>query len=385
MTMTKRNKSGWRVLGWLLLLGLGFLGGVAWTGRSTASSDKQPSASSTAQPVNYTGETSSTPADAGQDFTAQELATIRLFESAAPSVCFITTTNVRRDYFTRNITEIPRGSGSAFVWDKEGHIVTNFHVIQGADKAQVTLADGSSWEATLVGKAPEKDLAVLRIDAPAKALRPIPVGSSERLRVGQSVYAIGNPFGLDQSLTTGVVSALGREIKSVAGIPIRDVIQSDAAINPGNSGGPLLDSSGRLIGVNTAIYSPSGTSAGIGFSIPADVVSWVVPELIKYGKLKRPTLGVELARQLRQIEGALILDVIGGSAAEKVGLRPTYTDRYGRIILGDIIVSLNGEAIKSNNDLFLALEKYNPGDKVRLRIRREDQELEVPIVLDIAQ
>ena len=186
-----------------------------------------------------------------------------------------------------------------------------------------------------------------------------------------------------------VVSALGREIESVAGIPIRDVIQTDAAINPGNSGGPLLDSSGRLIGVNTAIYSPSGASAGIGFSIPADVVRWVVPEIIEFGKLKRPSLGVELARQQivtrLGLEGALVIYVEEGGAAERAGIRPTTRDRYGSIQLGDIIIALNNEAIKSNNDLLLALEKFEPGDVVKVRLLRDKKEVDIQLRLDQAK
>ena len=238
----------------------------------------------------------------------------------------------------------------------------------------------------MVGVAPEKDLAVLKIDLSTEESLPLPIGSSENLRVGQSVYAIGNPFGLDQTLTTGIVSALGREIQSVAGIPIRDVIQTDAAINPGNSGGPLLNSSGELIGVNTAIYSPSGASAGIGFSIPVDVVNWVVPELIEYGELKRPSLGVETARQgitnRLGLKGALVIEVINGSTADKVGLRPTYRDRYGNIQLGDIIVGINEEVIDNNNDLFLALENYEEGDLITLKLIRDQEELEVELNLD---
>ena len=201
-----------------------------------------------------------------------EQATIKLFEEAAPSVVYITTTTVQQDYWSRNVYEIPAGTGSGFIWDDKGHIVTNFHVIQNAYKAKVTLSDQTTYDAEIVGKEPIKDLAVLRI-VPKGTLKPIPIGSSHDLKVGQSVFAIGNPFGFDQTLTTGIISALGREIESVARVPIRDVIQTDAAINPGNSGGPLLDISGRLIGVNTAIYSPSGAYAGIGFSIPVDAVN----------------------------------------------------------------------------------------------------------------
>ncbi|CAG0911277.1 unnamed protein product, partial [Cyprideis torosa] len=236
---------------------------------------------------------------------------------------------------------------------------------------------------------PEKDLAVLKIDAPREALKPIPVGASDRLLVGQWVFAIGNPFGLDQTLTTGVISALGREIKSVAGVPIRDVIQTDASINPGNSGGPLLDSRGQLIGVNTAIYSPSGASAGIGFSIPVDVVRWVIPELIAYGKIKRPTIGVELAnsqiRKRLKLDGALIMQVAKGSAADKAGLSGTYRSSTGEIILGDIITQLGGDRIQSANDLILALEKFKPGESVPIAFIRNGEEKETAITLDAPQ
>lgn len=381
--------SNLRILLAALLLGGAFFAGVAWKGRD-GHTDEGVASATAIQTSAVPDEPGTTRAgEANNNLNAAELATIKLFEEAAPSVCFITTTNVRLDYFTRDVTEIQRGTGSAFVWDNKGHIVTNYHVIQGADKAQVTLSDRSVWPAKLVGVAPEKDLAVLKIDIAASKLRPIPVGISENLRVGQSVYAIGNPFGLDQTLTTGIVSALGREIESVAGIPIRDVIQTDAAINPGNSGGPLLDSSGRLIGVNTAIYSPSGASAGIGFSIPVDVVRWVVPELIQYGKVKRPSLGVELARQQivqrLGLEGALVLDVIKNSAADRAGILPTYRDRSGTIRLGDIIVGINNEQIKSNNDLYLELEKYNPGETVRVKLLRDERTTEVELRLDAAQ
>ncbi len=381
--------SNLRILLGALLVGGAFFAGVAWKGRD-GHTDEGVASATAIQTSAVPDEPGTTRAgEANNNLNAAELATIKLFEEAAPSVCFITTTNVRLDYFTRDVTEIQRGTGSAFVWDNKGHIVTNYHVIQGADKAQVTLSDRSVWPAKLVGVAPEKDLAVLKIDIAASKLRPIPVGISENLRVGQSVYAIGNPFGLDQTLTTGIVSALGREIESVAGIPIRDVIQTDAAINPGNSGGPLLDSSGRLIGVNTAIYSPSGASAGIGFSIPVDVVRWVVPELIQYGKVKRPSLGVELARQQivqrLGLEGALVLDVIKNSAADRAGILPTYRDRSGTIRLGDIIVGINNEQIKSNNDLYLELEKYNPGETVRVKLLRDERTTEVELRLDAAQ
>jgi S1-C subfamily serine protease len=315
----------------------------------------------------------------------EERATIQLFERASPAVVYITSIAVRRNRFSLNSTQIPQGSGSGFIWDRQGHVVTNFHVIANANAAQVTLSDQSTWDAQLVGGAAEKDLAVLKINAPASKLTPLPIGRSENLRVGQSVFAIGNPFGLDQTLTTGVISALGREIQSVAGVPIRDVVQTDAAINPGNSGGPLLDSAGRLIGVNTAIYSPSGTYAGIGFAIPAHDVSWVVPDLIRFGRVQRPRLGIELApetvaRRLG-LEGAVIYRVEPGSGAARAGLQGLQEDRRGRVELGDVIVHVDGEPVKSSGDLILVLEDKKPGDTVRVGLLRGDRRVEVPVRL----
>lgn len=384
-----RSASPFRFLFWIILLAAGFLAGTAWQTRFKP--DTTPQVPSEEKPYNTTGEETTKPATTVNHtpyppgLTEGEKANIRLFENSAPSVAYITTSQLRQDFWTRNVMEIPQGSGSGFVWDREGHIITNYHVIQGADKAQVTLADRTTWDAKLIGFAPEKDLAVLKIDAPRNALRPIPVGESGNLLVGQNVYAIGNPFGLDQTLTTGIISALGREIKSVSGIPIRDVIQTDAAINPGNSGGPLLNSSGFLIGVNTAIYSPSGASAGIGFSIPVDVVKWVVPDLIKYGKVNRPTIGVELASaqftQRLGLDGALITHVIEGSPAEKAGLQPTYRDRSGRIRIGDTIVAIDGKKVTNSNELILILEKYKAGDQVRVKLMRDNKALEVDLRL----
>ncbi len=308
-----------------------------------------------------------------------EEATIKIFENASPSVCFINTSQYQQNYWRRNITEIPTGSGSGFIWDKDGHVVTNFHVIKNANKITVTLSDHEVYDATVVGVEPNKDLAVLQIEAPEESLKPIKIGTSHDLKVGQSVFAIGNPFGLDHSLTTGIISAVGREIKSIGGRPIDGVIQTDAAINPGNSGGPLLDGSGRLIGVNTMIYSPSGASAGIGFSIPVDDVNWVVSDLIKYGELRRPVLGVSLMSdqymQRAGIKGALVLEVIKGSPAQKAGFNATIRDRRGRIVLGDIIIAIDDHKIESNNDLFLILEKYSPGDKVEVTLLRNHKKI----------
>jgi S1-C subfamily serine protease len=320
-----------------------------------------------------------------QRLTADERSTIELFEDVSPSVAFITSLALRRERFTLNVYQIPQGAGSGFVWDELGHIVTNFHVIRGSDAARVTLADHSTWDADIVGVAPDKDLAVLHIDAPRGVLRPIAIGRSRDLKVGQKVLAIGNPFGLDQTLTTGVISALGREIESVSRIPIRDVIQTDAAINPGNSGGPLLDSSGRLIGVNTAIFSPSGAYAGIGFAIPVDTVNWVTPELIAKGRIERPTLGVELvsAQSVSNlgIEGALVMRVIEGSGADRAGLLGTFRDRHGRVQLGDVIVEVEGRPIGSTDDLLLALDRRRVGETVDVAIVRDGKKLEIAVEL----
>jgi len=318
--------------------------------------------------------------------TADETLTTELFRDASPAVVFITSIGLQRDFFSFRAMEIPQGTGSGFVWDSDGHVITNFHVIREARRAEVTLADHSTWPAELVGYAVEKDLAVLRIDAPAEILHPLRIGTSNDLEVGQKVLAIGNPFGFDQTLTTGIISALGREIESMTGIPIRNVIQTDAAINPGNSGGPLLDSGGRLIGVNTAIYSPSGSYAGIGFAIPSDTVNWVVADLIAFGKIQRPDLGIDfapdgLSRRLG-LEGPVILQVIAGSGADKAGLRPTVRTSQGRIRVGDILISIAGERIRSGGEVGLALEKFRPGDRVTVTVVRDGKPTDIEVVLD---
>jgi len=320
------------------------------------------------------------------DLDAEEKATIALFRQSSPSVVHITTLTVRQDLFTLNLLQIPEGTGSGLIWDDTGNIVTNFHVIQNADVAQVTLADHSTWKARRVGIAPDKDLAVLRVDAPRAQLRAIPLGTSKDLQVGQKVFAIGNPFGLDQTLTRGIISALGREIESVTRRPIQGVIQTDAAINPGNSGGPLLDSAGRMIGMNTAIYSPSGASSGIGFAIPVDIVNRVVPELIRFGRVTRPGIGIQLVDdQLAQELGApgpIVYDVAPGSAASRSGIQPTRRDPSGRVRLGDVLVSIDGKKITSANDLFLALEGYKVGDTVTVGLLRNGKQEHVRMTLE---
>ena len=315
----------------------------------------------------------------------EERATIALFRQASPSVVYITTLARQRDFFSLNIAEIPQGSGSGFIWDQEGHIITNFHVIQEASRAKVTLADHSVWDAQLVGVAPDHDLAVLYIRAPKHQLRPLAIGTSADLEVGQSVFAIGNPFGLDQTLTTGIISALGREIQATTGRTIAGVIQTDAAINPGNSGGPLLDSAGRLIGVNMAILSPSGSYSGIGFAVPVDTVNRIVPQLIRQGEITRAGLGVRIgddrvSRRLN-LPGVLIIEVDKGSAAEAAGLRSTQVDARGVVKLGDVIIAIDGERIETSNDLFNAMGKRAVGEVVKVTVLRGETRLSMAVTL----
>lgn len=300
--------------------------------------------------------------------------TIEVFSRVSGSVVFINTSELRRNRFTRNATEVARGAGSGFVWDKLGRIVTNAHVVQTGTNYSVTLTDGTVRSARLIGMDTTKDLAVLQIDPKGVDLHPVVPGTSHDLLVGQKVFAIGNPFGLDQTLTTGIISALGREITSVANTTIQDVIQTDAAINPGNSGGPLIDSQGRLIGVNTAIYSPSGVSAGIGFAVPVDTVRRIVPQLIKYGRVKRAGLGItvisdDLARGWG-IRGVIVRDVEEGGSADRAGLRRSTMDRRGRVTLGDVIVAVDGQVVRRFDDLFTALDGRKPGDTVRISLLR---------------
>ena len=363
-----------------------------------------------------------------------EIARIGIFERVAPSVVYIDTFSEKRDVFSTNVMEVPIGSGSGFVWDDAGHIVTNFHVVQQAKSAQVAILtpgginnkqpqsssanimpmtppvvvtkqslssrgmdssvrpgalgiEGSTvlpnyirtvYKARVIGVDPTKDIAVLKVDDIVGTLRPIDVGTSTGLRVGQGSLAIGNPFGLDHTLTTGVISGIGREVNSPAGRPISNVIQTDAAINPGNSGGPLLDSSGKLIGMATAIYSPSGASAGVGFAIPVDTVRYVVEMLIKNGQIIRPLLGVSIldSRQARQAlgitRGILILEVKPGTPAAQVGLRGLRRSESGIVEIGDIIVAIESIPIENEGDLFRSIESYEPGDVVRVTINRPE-------------
>ena len=327
------------------------------------------------------------PVTARGDLAADERNNIDVFKRVSPSVVHIATLSAARG-FALDVMQVPRGMGSGFIWDQQGHVVTNFHVIQGATGAQVALSDHRTYPASLVGVFPDRDLAVLKIDVPADKdkLQPIIVGESANLQVGQKVYAIGNPFGLDQSLTTGIVSALEREIESVTRRAIRGMIQTDAAINPGNSGGPLLDSAGRLIGVNTAIFSPSGASAGIGFAIPVDEVNRVVPRLIRDGRFVRPTLGVEVApsavgKSLGLPEGVAVVGVVPGSPAAVAGVRPFKRAPDGALVVGDVITAVDGGKVNSLDNLLEALERHQPGDVVKLGVWREGAAAEVPATL----
>ena len=319
------------------------------------------------------------------DLRPDEQVIVDLFENTAPSVVYITTVTRRQDIFGRGVT-VPLGSGTGFIWDGEGHVVTNFHVVQGATTIRVTTQDQTAYIAEYVGGSARHDLAVLRIDAPPEALRRVQLGDSDRLRVGQSVYAIGNPWGLSATLTSGIVSALNRQIEGLDmdGSIIEDVIQLDAAINPGNSGGPLLDSRGRLIGINSQIASPSGASVGLGFAVPVNTVLRVVPQLIANGVYRPALLGIVLTDQRtngvivqrRGVAGVLIVGITPSSGAALAGLRGTEPGA-----LGDIIVQIDGEAVPTIADLRVILDRYQPGDEVDVTIIRDGETRGVAVTL----
>ena len=322
---------------------------------------------------------------AGQDrLLEDERNTIEVVRRTKTSVVFITNIQLVRDFFSSE-EAVPRGSGSGFVWDEHGHIVTNYHVIEDGDIFNVTLAGGEQRRARLVGREPNKDIAVLRIEGDPRGLSPLPRGTSRDLMVGQKVIAIGNPFGFDHTVTTGIVSALGRSMPGAGGVTIRDMIQTDASINPGNSGGPLLDSAGELIGMNTMIISPSGASSGIGFAVAVDVIRRIVPEIIRSGKVTRPGLGVALmsdayARRFG-IEGVAIVEVPRRSDAERAGLSGLGRDRFGRLLLGDVVVAVDGAKVGSYDDLYAALEERRIGETVTLTVRRDGRERKVRLSL----
>lgn len=321
-----------------------------------------------------------------------EQVAVELFVRASPSVVYITTLARRSDWLGRTVGEVPQGTGTGFVWDEDGHVITNAHVVRGASAVEVVMSDQSTYDAELVGWSASHDLAVLRIDAPPSALRPVIIGDSDALRVGQGAYAIGNPFGLSATLTTGIVSALDRRIEGLDGTPIEDVIQTDAAINTGNSGGPLLDADGRVIGVNTAIASPSGASAGVGFAVPVNTVSRVVPQIIETGEYTPPRLGIRLDERghlsrfvlgrLRR-SGVLVLEVERGTGAAGAGLRGTVISHDGRQVtqVGDIIQAIDGNPIASRAELRAALDRYRPGDDVTVTILRDGGAHEIVVRL----
>lgn len=317
-----------------------------------------------------------------------ERSTVDLFERAKGAVAFISTRQRVVDPWTRNVLSVPQGTGSGFVWDDRGHVVTNFHVVAGAAEARVRLSDGREFGAALVGVSPAHDLAVLRIDG-ANRPAPLPVGTSGDLKVGQKVFAIGNPFGLDWTLTTGIVSALDRSLPAADGRSlIEHLIQTDAAINPGNSGGPLLDSAGRLIGVNTMIFSPSGAYAGVGFAVPIDTVGRVVPQLIGQGKYVRPALGIEVDEDVNRaltlqlgVQGVAVLRAAVGGSAAGAGLRGVTVSGDGRVTAGDIIVAVNGQAIDGVPRLLARLDEYRVGDTVRLTVLRDGRRMEIDVRL----
>ncbi len=324
--------------------------------------------------------------DARGDLDPEEIRTIQLFKDCAPSVVYITTKQRVQNPWTGQLREVEAGEGSGFVWDDQGHVITNFHVIANARSATITMNDRTTYDAQLVGSDPEHDIVVLKIDAEQSKLKPVRVGTSKELQVGQKVFAIGDPFGWDQSLSTGVVSALGRSIKGVAGNQIEDVIQTDAAVNPGNSGGPLLDSAGRLVGVNTAIYSPSGANAGIGFAIPVDTVNQVVASLIERGDKPRAKIGFTRIPQLEQIvagegiSGVPVGEVAGGSNAAAAGLQSARMDNRRNLYV-DIIQKVDGKPVKNFEELFDLLGEYQPGDTVEIEVRRGDEIVNVKVKL----
>lgn len=305
-----------------------------------------------------------------------------IYRHVSPSVVAVANKAlVRRGFFSMQIYEIPQGSGTGFVWDKLGHIVSNYHVVHQADTLTVTFPDGDQYDAQLIGVAPDYDLAVLRIDAPKEKLSPVEVSDSRQLSVGENVFAIGNPFGLDTTLSAGIVSALGRTITSMTERKIRDVIQTDAAINPGNSGGPLLDSAGRLVGVNTAILSPSGAYAGIGFAVPSATVSRVVPQLIEKGHVTRAGLGVELLpdhiTERTGIRGVAIYAVEGNTPAAKAGLEGLSLNRRGAVVFGDIVTAVNGHPVSTVEEMRTMFDSCKPGDLAELTVVRNRQTRQV--------
>lgn len=323
----------------------------------------------------------------GVELLPVESKTIEIYRKAVPSTVNVSNIKLARNLFYGDV-EVPQGAGSGFVWNDQGHIVTNFHVVAGGNSFVVTFHnDPKQYKATIVGTAPEKDIAVLKLDEKPSKLISVQAGTSKDLLVGQYSFAIGSPFGLDYTLTTGVISALGRKIDGIGGVKINDMIQTDAAINMGNSGGPLLDSSGQLIGMNTVIFSTSGSSAGLGFAVPVDTIKLIVPQLIKHGKLIRPGLGIGIVpdtmrqRLIQSDRGIIISYVDKKGGASEAGLKGMTQDKYGRIYLGDIIMSVDGQAVNNLDDIYQVLEKKKIGDFVDLKFIREGKSLSAKVRL----
>jgi S1-C subfamily serine protease len=322
------------------------------------------------------------------DLAQDEQNAIGVYRTIAPSVVFVTSVQMQksRSLFRFSALEVEKDAGSGFVWDPNGYIVTNYHVVENSEVVEVTLCDQSVRQALRVGTDPDKDIAVIKIDAPRELLPPIAIGTSHDLMVGQRVYAVGNPFGYDQTLTCGIISGLGREITGASNRPIQGVIQTDAPINPGNSGGPLLDSAGRVIGMNTAILSPTGAYAGIGFAVPIDAINRIVPEIIRGEVTPRPNLGIKPAEDhiVRRLglEGVLILTIAPNTSAEKAGLHETERNESGRLVLGDLITAIDGEPVRTTDDLYRIIDRHKVGDTVKMTIMREGKKLEVAVKLE---
>jgi len=313
---------------------------------------------------------------------------VEVYKAISPGVVFITSTSYQRGFFGE--VEEGQGSGSGSVIDEQGDILTNYHVIEGSQKLTVSFGGDKTYQAKVVGGDPDTDLAVIKVEAPPEALHVVPLGDSDNLVVGQKVLAIGNPFGLDRTLTTGVISGLQRPIRARNNHPIEGAIQTDASINPGNSGGPLLDSHGRMIGINSQILSPSGASAGVGFAIPVNIAKRIVPQLLKDGTVRRPKLGIvpyniknidSTQVRLPVTDGVMIYNLDPQGGAAQAGLHALQQTDDGDVILGDIIVSIDGEKVSTNDDLYRILDKHQVGDVVKVEVVRERGRVTVPVRL----
>jgi S1-C subfamily serine protease len=354
---------------------------------ASVTSEAQPQSQPQPSPAQPAMSSSQTRRPSQKALTEDEQNTIDIVKKTRNSVVFITNMQYVQDFFFTSDQPVARGSGSGFVWDDQGHIVTNFHVIEDGVKFMVSLSNQKQVEAKLIGREPTKDIAVLQLQERVPDLQPVQIGASKDLQVGQKVIAIGNPFGFDHTVTKGIVSALGRNMPGAGGVTIRDMIQTDASINPGNSGGPLLDSSGELVGMNTMIISPSGTSSGVGFAVPVDLIKKIVPQIIQFGKVTRPGIGGitfvpdEYASRAG-IEGAIIRDVPRDSQAYELGLRGLGRDSFGRLYIRDVIVAIDGTKVKSYDDFFSALDNYKIGETVTLTIERDgkSRKFQIPLV-----